>query len=303
MSEIKFRHALVALDQSSASDIIVDCLEQFSKLGTTKFTLFTSINVPYPGGLGSVEEERYKEKLEAYKEKFAAAGTEIRTEARFNINAYTPAHILQAAREHRADYIIIANRGHNKFREFLLGSTATELLQRCELPVYLINLSVSDEPEEEKRKLYCIKSCRVALENILYPTDFSPVSQRAFEMVKNLSAGLKNKINLLHVQAPGRPGMDDPEKLAEFDRIDLERLQKLKSRLQDESTADIGLEVRHGSPSAEILNKAREEEATMIVMGSQGRGFVSDLFLGGVCHQVVRNARIPVLAIPADRKK
>jgi nucleotide-binding universal stress UspA family protein len=39
----------------------------------------------------------------------------------------------------------------------------------------------------------------------------------------------------------------------------------------------------------------------VIVMGSQGRGFISEVFLGSVSHQVVRQAPVPVLLIPALR--
>jgi len=37
------------------------------------------------------------------------------------------------------------------------------------------------------------------------------------------------------------------------------------------------------------------------VMGSQGRGFVSESFLGSVSHQVARRSPAPVLLIPAKR--
>lgn len=108
---------------------------------------------------------------------------------------------------------------------------------------------------------------------------------------------------ILHVQASGRPGMDDPKARNEFDRVDTERLKELKSGLEEGSEADISVMVRYGSPVKQILENAAAEESTMIIMGSQGRGYVSDLFLGGVCLQVIRKANIPVLTIPADRSK
>ena len=39
----------------------------------------------------------------------------------------------------------------------------------------------------------------------------------------------------------------------------------------------------------------------MIVIGSQGKGFVEKFFLGGVSNQVTRLSKIPVFLIPAER--
>ncbi|MFU8860487.1 MAG: universal stress protein [Cyclonatronaceae bacterium] len=299
---IDFNHALVALDQSDASDIIINCLGHFRQFGTQKFTLFTSVSIPYPGGLGTGDGSRYKENLDGYRKKLEPLGIEVQTVTRLKINAYAPVEILEAAREHHADYIIIANRGYNKYLEFLLGSTATEVLQRCSLPVYLINISVSDEPDLKSRTLFCARSCRDSLQHILYPTDFSPISERALGVVKKLAAGNTQKVTLLHVQASGRPGVDDPETLKKFDETDTSRLNRLKADLLKVTDAGVDVKIGYGSPVRNILVYADDNDATMIIMGSQGRGYISDLFLGGVCQQVIRNAGIPVLTVPAERK-
>lgn len=296
---LRFDHALVALDQSEASNIMVDCLSHFKNFGTRKFTFYTSVSIPYPGGVGSINEESYKNKLEEYKEKLNQFDFEIGTEVEFGINAYSPVKILDAAKRYNADYIIIANRGHNKYRDFLLGSTVTELLQRCTYPVYLINLSMSDETDLEDRKLYCIKSCRDSLQEILFPTDFSPTANRAFDVVKKLASGQTQKLTMLHIQASGRKGMDNPGILKGYDEVDTERLKSLREKLSKSTDAEVDTRIRYGSPVQQILEHA--EEASMIIMGSQGRGYVSDLFLGGVSLQVIRKANIPILIIPADR--
>lgn len=301
MNTLKFEHALVALDQSEASDIITDCLVHFEQFGTRKFTLFTSGSISYPGGLDSSEEESYKKQLNKYKKKLESHDFEIETKIDLSINAYAPVRILDAAKELNADYIIIGNRGYNKFREILLGSTATELLQRCDLPVYLINLAVSEESDLKDRKLFCIKSCRDSLQHILLPTDFSPTSKRAFDVSKSLISDRNQRITLIHVQANGRPGVNDPDKLRAFDEADSAHLTKLKEELGNQDEASVKTIIKHGSPVKEILDTADETKAGMIIMGSQGRGYVSDLFLGGVSLQVIRKSQIPVLIIPADR--
>lgn len=296
------KHALVALDQSDASDIIVNCLNHFKQFGTQKFTLFTSLSNSYPGGLDSENrKKRYQDQLTEYKRKLAPFDVEIDTVVWMKPNAYAPTQILKAAKEYGTGYIIIANRGYNRLREFLLGSTATELLQRCDLPVYLINLSVTDDHNADERKMYCAISCRDSLQHILHPTDFSPNAIRAFEVLKQLSKGMTDKITLLHVQATGRPGVDDPEQLREFDKKDYKTLEGLKINLQEIGIPNVDIRIEHGSPVRHILDTAETTGATMIILGNQGRGYVSDLFLGGVSLQVIRKSSIPALTIPARR--
>lgn len=297
---LPFKHALVALDQSDASDLIVDSLSSFKQFGTSKFTLFTSVNVPYPGNLSSKKKEKFANRLNIYKLHLETDDFEVDTEVRSVINAYTPAQILEAAHDCDADYIIIANRGYNKFRELLLGSTATELLQRCDLPVYLMKLSVSDESEMSERRLTAMRAGRKSLERILLPTDFSTTSDRAFEVVKEFGAKAE-KIDILHIQATGRSGMNDPKMLENFDRTDTERLRELQSDLKLVTDAEVSIKVRYGTAVNQILEHAESSDSTLIVMGSQGRGYVEDIFMGGVCHQVVRKSPIPVLTIPARR--
>ncbi len=297
---ISFNHALVALDLSEASDLIVDSLSTFKKFGTTTFTLFTSVNVSYPGGLSSNKNEEIQNKLDVYKLLLETDGFHVKTEIGVKINAYTPAQILEAAHNHNADFVIIANRGYNKFRELMLGSTATELLQRSDLPVFLMKLSVSDESDMSDRRLATMRAGRKSLEKILFPTDFSTTSDRAFEVVK-LLGDKSNRIDILHVQATGRTGMNDPKMLEQFDRTDTERLRELKSDLEEVTNANVNLKIRYGSAVTQILEHADAAEITLIIMGSQGRGYVDELFMGGVCHQVIRKSKTPVLTIPAKR--
>ncbi|MGF1668963.1 MAG: universal stress protein [Balneolaceae bacterium] len=297
------KHALVALDHSQASDIMVECLKQFEQFGTEKFTLFTSVPVSYPGGLSTGSEKQYHEKMSEFEKKLKPLKLVVETDIQFKINGYVPSEILRAAKKHKSAYIIIANRGYNKFRELLLGSTVTELLQRCHLPVYLINLSVTDDEDMNNRKLYCVKSCADSLKRIFHPTDFSPTANRAFNQICKLVSDKTEKISMLHVQAAGRPGVEDPEQLEKFDREDTKRLQERKKQLEKLTDADIEIFIEYGSPSDKILAGADKTSSTMIILGSQGRGYVEDLFLGGVCLNVIRRSTIPVLTIPAHRNQ
>lgn len=87
----------------------------------------------------------------------------------------------------------------------------------------------------------------------------------------------------------------------EINRIDRERLAGLAARLASKGDADVEFDIRYGSPYTEIMKSAEEDKTDLIVLGSQGRGFIAGLFLGGLSHNLARNARCSLLVIPMPR--
>lgn len=57
---------------------------------------------------------------------------------------------------------------------------------------------------------------------------------------------------------------------------------------------DVRTEVRSGSPAWELVRKADEWQADLLVVGSQGRSALGRLLLGSVSHKVVNEARCSV---------
>ncbi|MBK6750498.1 MAG: universal stress protein [Pyrinomonadaceae bacterium] len=76
-------------------------------------------------------------------------------------------------------------------------------------------------------------------------------------------------------------------------------VEDAKKAIQDKfqgSGLVISTEVLRGSPDQEILNKAKEWNADLIVVGSHGRGFWGRL-LGSVSNGVVHHAPCSVLVV------
>ena len=46
-----------------------------------------------------------------------------------------------------------------------------------------------------------------------------------------------------------------------------------------------------------------ELQATAVIMGSQGRGWIREIYLGNVSHSIARHASVPVLLIPFPRSE
>jgi nucleotide-binding universal stress UspA family protein len=173
-----------------------------------------------------------------------------------------------------------------------LGGVANEVIHHAEKPVLLVKMS--DYPDEMLEK----SSTGDLTDHILFPTDFSENAKNAFEYVKKIVSSGTKKVTLMHVQDLSRIPSD---RLAEFNRVDDNRLQELKKTLEAGGCREIDSKILHGSPSVEIIRLVREQKIPLVVMGSQGRGFVKELFLGSVSHNVARHAPASVLLVPANR--
>jgi len=298
-----FKHAAVALDLSEASDLIVNYLKHFKDFETTRFTLVSVVSIPHTSERFEIKTEQKREKLESYKKKLEEQGFEVDIDLRVGTHFYPPTEILTSADEHGAGFVIIGNRGQSKVQELLLGSTATELLQRSELPVFLLNMNVELLPDSpEDRKLVLPDKASESLGHVLHPTDFSETAFRAFEVLKLLDRREKvEKVSFIHVQGHNTIALKDPISLEELNEKNSDQLNEMRNQLSDKTRNDSDIFITFGPPAKEIIKTVNEHGITMIIMGSQGKGFVHEFFLGGVSSQVTRFSNIPVLLVPAER--
>ena len=298
-----FIHALVALDQSEASNLLIEALPHFKQFGTKKVTLVTVVSVPFTGKRTEFNTEKYSEKLKEYKKKLEAEDFIVETELRSGIYYYPPSEILTAADEHDADFVVIGSRGQSKVEELLLGSTATEVLQRSRLPVYLANIDMEQLDEEsDERRLVMTQSIEDSLNHVLHATDFSETAYRAFDVIKELDdEGKIEKISLIHVQGHHAIALKDPASYEALTERSKEHLEEIRNSLSDKTRSTAELIITFGTPGKEIISAIEDNAVTLVVMGSQGKGFVHEFFLGGVSTQVTRFSKVPVLLVPAKR--
>lgn len=139
----------------------------------------------------------------------------------------------------------------------------------------------------------------LAIQTILYPTDFSEGASSAFDVACLLARESCGQLVVLHVERPplatlgGTPAV--PPLRTEYDRETLwERLHRIQP-------LQAGLSIEHhleyGEPASVILAVARDVGADLIVMGTHGRTGLRHLLVGSVAEQVVRRASCPVLTL------
>jgi nucleotide-binding universal stress UspA family protein len=137
------------------------------------------------------------------------------------------------------------------------------------------------------------------IRTVLHPTDFSDLSQPAFELACALARDYAARLVVLHVAGlpPVLPveGMLVPAPVADTEYV--------RGRLEAVRPADPRVRVCHrlavGDPAGEILAAATDEQADLIVLGTHGRGGLSRALMGSVAEAVQRAAPCPVLTVRA----
>jgi universal stress protein A len=141
------------------------------------------------------------------------------------------------------------------------------------------------------------------LKKILVPLDFSDCSNKALQYAIPFAKQFNARMIFLHV-LPVHFARGDGFDLVNYEPLIEEDLRKgIEARLtrlvQETVPCEIPveIEVRHGVPSAEIVNAAKEMEVDVIVMSTHGHTGRIYAFIGSAAGDVVRLAPCPVLVV------
>jgi len=309
-----FKKLLICSDQSDASNLLFTCAGDLKSIGAEEAILVHVFdNVPlgfneiFTGDTQAIFEKDYpaiKEvlnKLEKQKVLLEEAGLKTTIEA---VNGIPARAIIELADKHKVSAIITGSHGKGIMKRATLGSVSTEVLTRARVPVFLIKakLNKSDEVVLSRQKL---------LNHILYLTDFSTTADKALNHVEQIVQYSKIPVTIVHIQDTAQlyrdlskvPGFD-PKMLAEVEAQNYRKvrtdLQEIKKRLELAGSSRVNFDYPNGRPIDVVMDIIKKnEDLSLVVMGSQGKGFVKELFMGSLSLQVTRYSPIPVLIIPA----
>jgi nucleotide-binding universal stress UspA family protein len=155
------------------------------------------------------------------------------------------------------------------------------------------------------------------IKKIIYATDLSKNSVYAFRYALKVAEKVNSEIIILHVIEPipsitkhdMKIYVDETkweEKIKYEQDLAIERINKRLQEFCKQETQDApqclalvsNVLVRPGYPVEEILKAADDEHCSMIVLGTHGKGFLKQTFLGSVARSVLNRAKKPVLIIP-----
>jgi nucleotide-binding universal stress UspA family protein len=133
------------------------------------------------------------------------------------------------------------------------------------------------------------------LERILLAVDQSEHARKAVAGALELARAGGGTVHVLHAQevvvATARVVDDSVE---EAERLVAGVVEELR---QAGVTAEGSVRSTTGGAARTILERARDLDATLIVLGSRGLGALGGLLLGSVAHKIIQLASCPVLVV------
>ncbi|HEU4654293.1 MAG TPA: universal stress protein [Steroidobacteraceae bacterium] len=186
-----------------------------------------------------------------------------------------------------ADLMVLGPRGVNPLRDLFLGAAAQRIARMVERPM----LVVKQDPT-------------IAYENILVPVDFSDYSLPALQFARALAP--RATVHILHaihgsiertLRGAGVSDEGVASYIQELQREASESMALLRRSLNDEHAVS---SVRSGDARVLIPEYASATGCTLIVMGKQGRSWLSEHVLGSVTRHIIEHATCDVAVVPHE---
>ncbi|MFA5293825.1 MAG: universal stress protein [Phycisphaerae bacterium] len=291
-----FSNLLVATDLSLPSHHVVCASASLKQLGAKKAVLLYCFKYPLDDSgmlaaqvMKSIEPEFNSQKKVLVDKGFEVLGRMIPVASYFAIN--------NEADTEDCSLIVIGSAGQTMSKATRLGGVASAVIHSATRPVLIFRVKFA----EDGGKTVCKECSFDMLEHILFPTDFSSTSERAYTYVQKMADCGAKQITLMHVQDKVKLDGKTEKDIAEFNAIDIGRLERLKTDLGKRGVKNVSIVMPYGLPKQEIVDYTHRNNISLVVMGSQGRGYVKEFFLGSVSHTAARYSDSSVLLIPPLR--
>ncbi len=286
-----FKTIVLATDLSPAWDEIVACGAEFRALGCRQVILTHIITDQFSLGLEAVWRQEAEPKLEVQKRLLEDQGLQVIVETPLGLPGYS---LNEVAGRHCASLIVVGSHGKSLWRENVLGSTASAVLHHTRYPVLLLKVKV----KKEEARTSCRFPGAALFHHVLYLTDFSEVAETAFTYLEKLAPQGMAQVTILHAVPGGEPEAITSPLLGGGELTPQQYLQALHDRLRQAGVGQVNIQIAPGPPLIIIQGAWLLTEFSLIVMGTQGKGLLKEIFLGSVANNVARLAPCPVLLIP-----
>ena len=254
----------------------------------------TGVALQIGGGTGTTlawARDDLRKRLRAWFETVVPGEVRGSLAAEFHVEVGDPAPVIsRAANVSGADLIVMATHGRSGLSHLLMGSVAESVPRTAPVPVLTLKTGQGSDPLKEVKR-------------ILWATDLSPASDRAWGYALKLADMLSAEVSMLHVVSEAEVAvphdMQGRPPAGWLGRY-LEPLDRELERRQHQAEA-LGLSARRkvtiGTAAEAIAAEAQAAQTDLIVMGTHGRTGLSHILLGSVAEAVIRTAPCPVLAV------
>jgi nucleotide-binding universal stress UspA family protein len=289
------KKAILATDLSKASDLLMDFLPSYKTMGIEHISLFhvPTISFNYMEYSGYSMRVHIEARLINLTNKIKEAGF---TSDYIFREGLPSQEIVDFAATQPESLIIIASKGHGFFKRNLIGSTTLRVIQQSINPVLMIR--VKSAGQNEAGEYECVSESEHLLEHGLLLTDFSRNAGAAFDFAAEHVVAHFKKLALMHVHDKNIMESHDRKTVEKFNEIDNERLIKCTVSLRHKTSAAVRCVLAEGAVVPEIMREVKLNQVSLIVMGTHGTAYFSDMVLGSTAYAIIQLVESNCLLVP-----
>jgi nucleotide-binding universal stress UspA family protein len=284
-------NVVVAIDGSPLSEASLRYLELLKAFGTLHVKL-VAVAETYKEheDINGVDAhiERERRLLDAYLERTCEdLDHRLGIKAEADLRVGIPDNeVLEAARDARADVLLLTTHGRAGVGRWAIGSVADKVIKHCDRPALVIG------PEVAARE------APPTIRDILVPLDGSELAEQALPVAKRWSEALKARLHLVRVVKI--PVVSSPEMTVGPDLMTAmqEAAETYLARIKSEVAPDAVTEAAVGGTADLLTDYVREHDIGLVVMTSHGRGGLLRSVLGSVTDRMLHGPA-PVLVVRA----
>ena len=227
--------------------------------------------------------------VQSVAERLGSHGIETVTQV---VEGHPATNIVEQAKSWNVDFVFVGSHGHGGVARFFIGSIAKEVIRNAHCSVEIVR-----RLDREER----------ATRRVLLATDGSPYSDAAARSVAERPWPKETAFKIVSVIAQMIPAMDPWYASSEVMGRMLDENKKqceeaVRSTYEVIAGAgfDAEISVLTGTPKWRIIDEAKNWNADLVVLGSQGRRGLTRVLLGSVSEAVAMNApcSVEVIRLP-----
>lgn len=300
------KNILVAFDFSKYSKKALETAVTFAKKTDGKIDLvhvddqlihagvYADIHIPgYEESAKKFREELFERKVGECLGEMNVEGVQVDKHIMYG----EPTHeLLEFAKQHHNDMIIMGTKGTNLFSRLMIGGLAWNLMSSTHLPL----LCVKDDFE-------------INFKNILYAAELSKNENKTLEFLKYMDDVFKPHIEIGHVIGPETQLANEQEvsSVEKYHRLEKKMelahqraLFKVEEVLKDWKFNDAStfvVETIYDSIGKILVKKIKEKSIDLVVLGSYSKSLWDRIVLGSTSEYIIKRSPKSFFIIPNEK--
>ena len=280
-----YEKILVPLDGSEVAEQAMPYVERLAKKLKSDVVLMTAC-LP-----GDPLERALTEYIERRAEKIQSLGVKTRS---LCIEGDPADSIINFAEKNKIGLIVLSTHGHGGISNWPLGSIAGKVVQRSNIPVFLVRSGQPGKAPADNE-----------LGKILVTLDGSVFSETIIPYAEKLAKSMNCEVTLLQVieqaKLPQLAAYRDREKYEKDFMAKMEREAERYLGKKETAMAGKGVKVNSafliGKPVETILQYSKEKSVNLIALTTHGFSGITKWTYGSVASKIIEGSPKPILLV------